>query len=136
MADQDCIFCGIVAGDLPATIISVDERTVAFMDANPIARGHCLVVPKTHSDDIVGADPLDMAACISRVQLLGQRALDGLGADGVAVVNFCRAAAGQTVFHTHFHVIPRYEGDPIALQWTPLRSGDADISAAAEALSA
>ena len=132
MSADGCIFCGIASGDLPAFKIHEDERTVAFMDINPATRGHCLVIPKRHSDDIVAADPEDVAACAKVAQQLADRALDRLGADGAAVLSLCREAAGQTVFHLHFHVVPRYEGDGLSLPWIPTPGDMSAIEATAE----
>lgn len=134
MESADCLFCRIVGGELPATIVREDERTVAFMDINPATRGHCLVVPRAHSDDIVDASPEDVAACAKAARELTDRAIEGLGADGAAVVSFCRPAAGQTVFHLHFHVIPRTEGDGLAQPWIPREPESGEIEAAAEVL--
>ncbi len=131
MSAEDCIFCGIASGDLPSFKIYEDDRTVAFMDINPATKGHCLVIPKAHADDIVAADPEDVAACAKVAQQLADRALDKLNADGAAVVSFCRPAAGQTVFHLHFHVVPRYEGDGLELPWVPTPGDMAEIEAAA-----
>lgn len=129
---SECIFCGILDGDVPATVIHEDERTLAFMDINPATQGHCLVIPRRHADDIVAADPEDVAACSRTAQLLADRALSELGADGVAVTSFCRPAAGQTVFHLHFHVVPRYEGDGLSLPWAPQPADAGQIAATAE----
>ncbi len=134
MADPDCLFCGIVAGALPSTMVAEDERTVAFMDINPATRGHLLVVPRAHSADITETDPADLAASIDVAQALTRRALERLGADGVNVLNACRPVAGQTVFHVHLHVIPRYADDGISLPWVPRAGDPAEIAAAAEVL--
>ncbi len=134
MADPDCIFCGIVAGELPATMVAEDERTVAFMDINPATRGHLLVVPRAHSADITQTEPADLAASIAAAQMLTRRAFDRLDADGVNVLNACRPVAGQTVFHVHLHVIPRYADDGITLPWIPAPGDAAEIAAAAVAL--
>jgi histidine triad (HIT) family protein len=134
MADPDCLFCKIVAGELPATIVGEDERTIAFMDINPATRGHALVVPRAHARDIYAIDPADLQAVALAAQRLATRARDKLGADGVNLLNSNGPAAWQTVFHFHVHVIPRYEGDPLRLPWVP-RSGDMDeIKAAAAQL--
>ena len=134
MTADDCIFCSILDGRLPATVIREDERTVAFMDINPATRGHCLVVPRVHHVDAIAADPADVAACSVAAADLAGRAVDRLGADGAAIVSFARPAAGQTVFHLHFHVVPRYLDDGLELPWVP-RPGDPDeIASAAEAL--
>jgi histidine triad (HIT) family protein len=132
--DPDCLFCKIVAGELPATVIAEDERTVAFMDINPATRGHLLVVPREHAADLLVIGPDDLAACVAAAQRLAARANEVLDADGVNLINSCGAAAWQTVFHFHVHVIPRYADDPLKLPWTPA-PGDADeIAAAAAAL--
>ncbi len=134
MAEPDCIFCRILAGELPATVVAQDERTFSFMDINPATRGHMLVIPRAHSTDITEADPADLAASIATAKALVGRALDRLGADGVNVLNACRPAAGQTVFHTHLHVIPRYSDDGISLPWVPAPGDPEEIAAAAREL--
>jgi histidine triad (HIT) family protein len=134
MAEQDCIFCKIVAGELPATIVDQDERTVAFMDINPATRGHALVIPRTHTPDLLSIDPQELTAVVSAAQRLALRAKERLKADGINVINSCGAAAWQTVFHFHVHVIPRYESDPLRLPWTPTPGDPAEIAAAAGAM--
>ena len=134
MTDPDCIFCKILAGELPATIVDEDERTVSFMDINPATRGHALVVPR--------APRAGSAEHRSRgpVRDGGGGAASG-GADeraaggrlGSTCINSCGAAAWQTVFHFHMHVIPRYVGDPLRLPWIPTR-GTQEIAAAAQEL--
>jgi len=124
-ADPDCLFCKIVAGDVPSTRVYEDERTVGFMDINPATRGHMLVVPREHAADVHAIDPEDLAACALAAKGLATRVRDRLGADGVNLLNSCGAAAWQTVFHFHVHVIPRYRDDPLKLPWIP-GPGDPD----------
>lgn len=133
-ADADCVFCKIVAGDLPGTIIDSDERTVSFMDINPVTRGHALVVPRNHSRDVHDIEPEDLAAVTVTAQRIAARARDALGANGVNLLNFSGRAAWQTVFHFHLHVVPRYDDDPLRLQWLPGPGDPAEIAAAAELL--
>src|ERR1700722_5291947 len=134
MADQDCIFCKILAGDLRALIVDEDERTIAFMDIAPPTRGHALVIPRAHSTDLLSIEPADLAAVALAAQRLATRAKVRLGADGVNLLNACGRAAWQTVFHFHVHVIPRYKDDPLRLPWIP-SPGDVDeIAAAADDL--
>lgn len=136
MSDQ-CLFCSIVAGDIPSVRVAEDDTTYAFMDINPATDGHLLVVPKHHSRDLLEIPAKDLAA----VTLMGQRiarvAVDELGADGVNLLNSCGADAWQTVFHFHLHVIPRFvDGarDNLVLPWEPT-PGDMDsISALGERL--
>ena len=92
-AGQDCLFCKIVAGEIPATRVDEDERTVAFMDINPATRGHLLVVPREHSVDLLEVPEADLDACARTAQRLARRVLDRLDADGVNLLNSCRPAA-------------------------------------------
>jgi histidine triad (HIT) family protein len=126
---EDCLFCRIVAGELPATIVDEDERTLAFMDVNPATRGHALVVPRAHAIDLHAIDATDLQACAIAAQRLAGRMRERLGADGVNVINSCGAVAWQSVFHFHLHVVPRYEDDPLKLPWVPA-PGDMDEIAA------
>jgi histidine triad (HIT) family protein len=133
--DPDCIFCKIVAGELPATIVDEDGRTVSFMDINPATRGHLLVIPRAHSRDLLSVDPDDLAAVALAAKRLAGRVSERLGAEGVNVINSCGAAAWQTVFHFHVHLIPRYVGDPLRLPWVPAPGDPLQIAAAAAELS-
>jgi len=134
MRDPDCLFCKIVAGEIPSTRVREDERTIAFMDINPATRGHLLVVPREHAADVleIGAD--DLAACAAAAQALARDIKEKLGADGVNLLNACGREAWQTVFHFHIHVIPRYVGDPLRLPWVPGPGDRDEIAAAAAAL--
>jgi histidine triad (HIT) family protein len=130
----ECLFCKIVAGELAAQIIHEDARTIAFMDIAPATRGHCLVVPRTHTDDLLTADPRDVAACTAVAQELARRAYEDLGAAGVNVLQSSGAAAWQSVFHLHFHVIPRYPDDPLVLPWRHAEGEPEKIAEAAALL--
>jgi histidine triad (HIT) family protein len=121
----DCLFCGIVDGSIPSETIDSDERTVAFMDINPATAGHALVVPRAHSADLLEIGAEDLTAVNLAAQRLARRMNDVLGADGINLINACGAAAWQTVFHFHIHVVPRYEDDPLKLPWIP-EPGDSD----------
>jgi histidine triad (HIT) family protein len=134
MTDPNCIFCKILTGELPATIVDEDERTVAFMDINPATRGHALVIPRTHAPDLLTVDLEDLNAVALASQRLAARAMERLSADGVNLVNSCGAVAWQTVFHFHMHVIPRYSGDPLRLPWLPAPGDSAEIASAAQEL--
>jgi histidine triad (HIT) family protein len=135
-ADPDCIFCKIVAGDLPSERVDEDDRTVAFMDLSPATRGHALVIPRRHTRDLLGIEPEELSATVRTAQRLAMRAVDQLGADGVNLINSCGANAWQTVFHFHVHVIPRYAGDPLKLPWTPSPGDPDEIAATARRLRA
>jgi histidine triad (HIT) family protein len=133
-ADPDCLFCKIVAGEIPATIVADDERTIAFMDINPATRGHALVIPREHATDVYDIDAADLQAVAVTAQRVARLARDNLGAAGVNVLNSSGRAAWQTVFHFHLHVIPRYEDDPLRLPWVPAPGDMDEIKAAAAEL--
>jgi histidine triad (HIT) family protein len=139
MDAADSLFCKIIAGEIPSTKVDEDELTIAFMDISPATRGHALVVPKRHARDLTDIEPADLAACAMTAQRLARKALANLGADGVNLLNSTGAAAWQTVFHFHLHVIPRYVNDPardsMRLPWTPGPGDMSDIAMAAAELS-
>lgn len=128
MADPDCIFCSIVAGDGPAEILDSDEHTVAFMDINPATPGHALVIPRRHSKDLMEIADEDHRHVSSAAQRLARRISETLGADGMNLLNACGVVAWQTVFHFHVHVIPRYEDDPLKLPWIPRGAEPGEIA--------
>jgi histidine triad (HIT) family protein len=121
----DCIFCRIVAAELPSMKVYEDADAIAIMDINPATRGHVLVIPREHSTDINQIEDRDLAHCAVIAKQLARQAVSRLGAQGVTIMQSNGAAAWQTVFHYHVHVIPRYEGDPLVLPWKPA-PGDMD----------
>lgn len=125
----DCLFCGIVAGEVPAQVIDSDEHTVTFMDINPATRGHSLVVPRAHVADLMEIGDEDLEYTMLAARRIARRIDAALNPDGFNVLNSCGPAAWQTVFHFHVHVIPRYHDDPLKLPWIP-RGADADVIAA------
>ena len=114
---QDCIFCKIIAGELPATKIYEDEDTLAFMDIRPVVKGHTLVIPKAHYDPITATPPEVLQKLITIVQKVAKAQYAGLNADGVNVSQANGAVAGQEVPHIHFHVIPRFNDDNHSWNW-------------------
>jgi histidine triad (HIT) family protein len=134
MADPDCIFCKIVAGEMPATKVDEDERTLAFMDIAPATPGHALVIPKEHFANLLAIPDDELAAVARAAKRLAGRMPERLDADGVNLLNSCGAAAWQTVSHFHLHVIPRYEDDPLRLPWIPGKGDPEQIAAIAEKL--
>lgn len=128
------MFCGIIAGSIPSQTIDSDERTIAFMDINPATPGHALVVPRVHSADLLEISSEDLTATALAAQRLAQRMKDVLEADGINLINACGAAAWQTVFHFHIHVVPRYEDDPLKLPWVPAPGDSNEIAAVAAKL--
>jgi histidine triad (HIT) family protein len=104
------------------------------MDISPATRGHALVVPRNHVKDLLEIDADDLTAVVLAAQRLAARAEDRLHADGVNLLNARGAAAWQSVFHFHMHVIPRYRGDPLRLPWDPKPGSPDEIASAAAAL--
>jgi histidine triad (HIT) family protein len=129
---EDCLFCGIVSGEVPAQIVDSDEHTVAFMDINPATRGHALVVPRAHSTDLMEVSDEDLKRTMVAARRLAQRIDEALEPDGFNILNACRPAAWQTVFHYHLHVIPRYDDDPLKLPWIPRGARAEEIAATAD----
>ncbi len=106
----DCLFCKIARKEIPANIVYEDESVLAFLDLKPVHPGHTLVIAKEHSDDFSTMDPVDAQAALDLCQRL-VRAHLALGYDGANVITNVKPAGHQVIFHTHFHVIPRTEGD-------------------------
>lgn len=111
--DPNNIFAKILKGDIPSVKLYEDEDTLAFMDVMPQAPGHLLVIPKQGSRNLLDADPAVLVKLMPVVQKLASAAKEAFEADGVYVAQFNEPAAGQTVFHLHFHVIPRHDGLPL-----------------------
>ena len=129
---ENCLFCGIVAGTIPSTQVSENDRALAFMDINPATTGHLLVIPRAHSTDLREASAEDLTAATLLAQSLVSRVIERLDAAGANVLSCIGADAWQSVFHTHLHVIPRYHDDPLRLPWHPT-PGDPDAIKAAAA---
>ena len=108
--DDTNVFAKILRGELPSHKIYEDAETFAFMDIMPRGDGHCLVIPKTPSRNILDADPQSLATLIASVQKVSRAVVKAFSADGVTVQQFNEPAGGQIVFHLHVHVIPRFEG--------------------------
>lgn len=111
--DSGNVFAKILRGELPSQTIYQDERTIAIMDIMPRADGHCLAIPRAPSRNLLDIAPDDLAALIKTVQIVGTAAKQAFGADGLTVQHFVEPAGGQVVFHTHVHILPRFEGQPL-----------------------
>jgi histidine triad (HIT) family protein len=133
-ADPDCLFCKIVAGEVPSTRVHEDERTIAFMDINPGTRGHLLVIPREHATDLRDIQAEDLHAVVDVGQRLARTMEERLGADGVNLINSCGRAAWQTVFHFHLHVVPRNHDDPLELPWIPRPGDPEEVKATAQTI--
>ena len=112
--DPNNVFAKVLRGEIPSTKVYEDDATLAFMDIMPRCEGHTLVIPKTPARNVLDASPAQLAACLATVQKIGRAHLKAFGAQGVTVLQFNEQAGGQVVFHLHFHVIPRFDGLPLA----------------------
>ena len=109
--DPNCLFCRIVRGEIPAVQVFEDEDTIAFMDIFPQSRGHTLVIPKNaRARNFLDLPPSRVAPFMERVHFVARAVEKALEPDGLSLLQFTGAPAGQTVFHLHFHVLPRFDG--------------------------
>ena len=108
---NDCIFCAIAAAEIPCFKVYEDELVLAYLDINPFAKGHTLVIPKKHSAGLLDTDDETLAVVVSRVKKVAVHLKAALGCDGFNIMQNNGEAAGQTVRHVHFHIVPRWTGD-------------------------
>ena len=113
----NCIFCRIMAKEIPATVVHEDEHTLAFMDIGQVNPGHVLVAVKKHADNIYALDEAQAAAVFRSAATVARAIRAAFEPQGLSVYQANGAAAGPTVFHLHIHLVPRYEGDGMALTW-------------------
>ena len=117
--DDDCLFCRIVRGTVASHVVHEDEHTLAFLDINPAADGHTLVVPKTHNQDLFDIDAGSAAAVMRSAKVVAAQIDLALAPDGLTLVQSNRPAGWQDDFHFHMHVVPRRHGDGLVQPWTP-----------------
>ncbi|MFA5134046.1 MAG: HIT family protein [Patescibacteria group bacterium] len=108
---ENCIFCKIAAGEIPAECIYQNDKVMAFLDISPVHPGHTLIIPKPHHENIIDTEDGLLCEIILTVKKLAPKIVKAVGAAGYNLCVNSGAAAGQVVFHTHFHIIPRFEGD-------------------------
>lgn len=116
---NDCVFCKILAGEIPSMKIYEDEYCIATLDIGPATDGHTLILAKEHYSDVTEVPDECLGNLFAAAKKVGKIQMEKLGADGFNIVQNNGAAAGQTVRHFHIHVIPRYEGGPIVAAWKP-----------------
>jgi histidine triad (HIT) family protein len=114
---SNCVFCRIVAKEIPATVVHEDQHTLAFMDIGQVNPGHVLVAVKTHAEDIFALDEAQVAAVFRSAAKVARAIRGAFAPQGLSLYQANGAAAGQTVLHLHIHLVPRYEGDGMALTW-------------------
>lgn len=130
---MDCIFCKIVEGSLPSVKVYEDEKFLAFMDISPIALGHILVIPKKHFRNALDTDAKTAAGFYPVIVKAANAVKKAYKADGINIMQFNEPSAGQEVFHSHVHIIPRYTGDDLGIKIPPrLKVSPEEIAAEAE----
>jgi histidine triad (HIT) family protein len=132
---MDCIFCKIVAGELPSKKVYEDEKTLAFLDIHPVNAGHTLVVPKAHAKNIFEISGEDWAAVQETARTLSHKIETAVGADGINLAMNNREHAGQVVDHAHVHIIPRFKGDGFKL-WAQRSYSDGEADSTLEKIRA
>ena len=124
-ADPDCLFCKIIAGEIPCFKLDENDETLAFMDINPANDGHALVIPKEHARDVYAVSDAAITATVKTAKKIAAAIDKTLNPDGLNLLQCNGLAAAQSVFHFHMHVLPRREGDELKLNWG-LKPGDMD----------
>lgn len=117
MRDENCIFCKIAAGEIPSATLYEDDDFRVILDLGPASKGHALILPKEHYRNLYDIDEETLTKAALLAKKMVKKLTDVLGCDGYNVVQNNEPCAGQTVFHFHMHLIPRYEGDNVGLGW-------------------
>jgi histidine triad (HIT) family protein len=113
---NDCVFCAIAAGEIPSFKIYEDDFVLAFLDINPFSEGHTLVIPKEHYKGLLDVPPQVLTVLLERVQKISSHIAKALACDGFNILQNNGAAAGQSVNHIHFHIVPRREGSVLSFE--------------------
>ena len=121
---MDCIFCKIINGEIPAVKVLDEELVVAFMDINPSSKGHMLVVPKNHAENIFEISESDLATLIKAVKRCAKAVKEALNAEGITILQLNGKASDQIVPHLHIHIIPRWKNDGLSISNWEMKPGD------------
>lgn len=121
---MECIFCKIINGEIPAIKVLDEDKVFAFMDINPASRGHMLVVPKSHAENIFEISEPDLSAVMGAVKKCAEAIKEALSAEGVTILQLNGKASDQIVPHLHIHVIPRWENDGLSVSAWEMKPGD------------
>jgi len=127
MQQENCVFCKIVSGKIPSSKVYEDNHVIAILDIMPAAKGHCLIVPKKHFDDVASTPKVTIAAMMEASKKVGKSQSQALGATGYNLLVNNGKDAGQAVFHTHLHVIPRSKHDGLVIKWKPRRYHEGEL---------
>ncbi len=115
MSEENCIFCKIVKKELPANIVYEDEKFLAFLDINPVNKGHTLIIPKKHKKNLLEEDDETLKEYLIVTKKVAKAIKKATNAGGINIINNVESTAGQVIFHTHIHIIPRFENDGLKL---------------------
>lgn len=118
MIDQNCIFCKIAAGEIPSATVYEDEDFRVIMDINPASKGHAIILPKTHAANIFEVEDEVASKIFVVAKKVAKAMKEELNCDGMNILQNNGEVAGQTVFHLHVHLLPRYKGDKINIKWS------------------
>jgi len=129
MSDPNCIFCKILAGQIPSERVYEDEQAVAFLDINPVAPGHTLLVPRSHHANLLETPHEVLSALMATAPKVARAVMAATGGEGFNFFQFNGACSGQEVFHLHFHIIPRHPGDRVSYQWKQGKYGEGEMAA-------
>lgn len=129
---EDCIFCKIIAGKIPAAKVYEDEKVISFLDIMPANKGHCLVVPKKHSQTLMEMSDEDITAAIKAAKKVARALSLSFGNGSFNLVMNNGKEAGQLVNHAHIHLIPRFQKDRLRLKWSHLKYGENEMKEYAE----
>ena len=134
--DPDCIFCKIVAGDIPCHKVYEDDHVLAFLDINPLSEGHTVLIPRGHYPSLDALPEPVAAACGAALPKVGRAVAEAVPCDGWNVLQNNGKAAGQDVMHVHFHIIPRAAGDSLGFRWPAGKLDDAAAARLKQAITA
>lgn len=127
MKKDNCIFCKLANGEIPANTLYEDEQVRVIFDLGPASKGHVLILPKNHYDNIFDMEPQEGAVIFSTAVKLAPALREAVGCEGMNILQNNGEIAGQTVFHFHMHMIPRYRDDQIKIGWTPGKIDEAQV---------
>lgn len=136
MKDDNCIFCKLAAGQIPSTTLYEDEDFRVIMDIAPAVKGHTIVLPKQHMNDLLSIEEDTAKKALFVVSKVANAIKDALDCDGINILQNNGEAAGQSVFHLHFHILPRYKDDHFTIPWKTLSYAEGEAEAIAEKIRA
>ena len=134
--DPNCIFCKIVAGQIPSFKLHEDAHTLAFLDINPANPGHSLVIPKNHAPNLIASDDADLGHVMAAVRRVASAVDKTLKPYGINLLQANGPGAAQSVFHFHMHIVPRARDDGLLMNWTPKPGDKAALAALADRIRA